>query len=260
MKLTLRRLVVALATGFVCHAALAADPLATVNGAAIPAERATVILNEQLAQGAQNNAELQNAIREELIRREILGQAAISSGIDKRSDVATQLDLARQRILIGAYLESYLEKNPVTEAEIKTEYNTVKQRLGGTEYKPRHILVETEAEAKTVIDRLKAGEEFAVIARTSKDPGSRERGGELGWSTPDQYVQPFAEALAALKKGEFSKTPVKSDFGYHVIKLDDLRDVDPPSLDEVKPQLTQYLEQQRVQKHMLDLRDKAVVK
>lgn len=260
MKLTPHRLAVALATALLCQAAIAASPVATVNGKTIPASRMDVIMNEQKAQGVPDTPELRDAIREELIRREVLGQAAESSGVEKKGDIQTQLSLARQAILIRAYLQDYLAKNPVTDAQIRAEYEKVKPQMSGTEYKPRHILVETEAEAQKIIDSLRTGEDFTKLAKASKDPGSRDKGGELGWSTADQYVQPFGEALSALKKGEYSKSPVKSDFGFHVIKLDDLRDVEPPSLDELKPQIREFLEQKRVDDHMQELRAKASIK
>jgi len=260
MKLPPRRLAVALAAAILCPVALAAGPVATVNGKEIPAARVDVIMKEQRSQGIPESKELRDAVVEELIRREILTQAAEAGGIEKKADVQTQLGLARQAILIRAYLQEYLERNPVTDAEITAEYDKAKSQLGGTEYKPRHILVETEAEAQSIIDRLRTGEDFATLAKQSKDPGSRERGGELGWSAASQYVKPFGDALAKLKKGEYSKTPVKTDFGYHVIRLDDLRDVPPPPLDELKPQIREYLEQKRVDDHMQALRDKAEIK
>lgn len=260
MKLTPHRLVVALATALLCQAAFAAGPVATVNGKEIPAARMDVIMNEQKSQGVPDTPELRDAIREELIRREVLGQAAEKAGTDKKADVQTQLGLARQAILVRAYLQDHLAKNPVTDAQISDEYEKVKPQMSGSEYKPRHILVETEAEAQKIIDSLRAGEDFAKLAKASKDPGSRDKGGELGWSSADQYVKPFGDALAALKKGEYSKKPVKSDFGYHVIKLDDLRDVQPPSLDELKPQIREFLEQKRIDDHIQTLRGKATVK
>lgn len=260
MKLTPRRLAVALAAALLCPVAIAAGPVATVNGKEIPAARVDVIMQEQRSQGVPETKELRDAVVEELIRREILTQAAVAGGIDKKAAVQTQLDLARQAILIRAYLQDYLDRNPVTDAEVSAEYDKLKPQLGGTEYKPRHILVETEAEAQKVIDSLRAGEDFAKLAKASKDPGSREKGGELGWSAADQYVKPFGDALSALQKGEYSKKPVKTDFGYHVIRLDDLRDVPPPSLDELKPQIREFLEQKRVDDHMQALRDKAQVK
>lgn len=260
MKLIPHRLAVALATALLCQVAFAADPVATVNGKTISAARMDVIMNEQRSQGVPDTPELRDAIREELIRREVLGQAAEASAIDKKPEVQTQLGLARQAIIIRAYLQDYLAKNPVTDEQISAEYEKVKPQMSGTEFKPRHILVETEAEAQKVIDSLRAGEDFAKLAKASKDPGSRDKGGELGWSAADQYVKPFGDALSALKKGEFSKTPVKSDFGYHVIKLDDLRDVAPPSLAELQPQIREFLEQKRVDDHMQALRDKASIK
>lgn len=260
MKLTPHRLAVTLATALLCQAAFAADPVATVNGKTISAARMDVIMNEQRSQGVPDTPELREAIREELIRREVLGQAAEAGGIDKKPEIQTQLGLARQAIIIRAYLQDYLAKNPVTDEQINAEYEKVKPQMSGTEFKPRHILVETEAEAQKIIDSLRAGEDFAKLAKASKDPGSRDKGGELGWSAADQYVKPFGDALLALKKGEFSKTPVKSDFGYHVIKLDDLRDVAPPSLAELKPQIREFLEQKRVDDHMQELRSKATIK
>ena len=260
MKLTPRHLAVALATAILCPAAVAAGAVATVNGKEIPASQIDVIMSEQRQQGVPDTKELRDAIREELIRREILTQAAEAGGIEKQADVQTQLGLARQAILIRAYLQDYIGRNPVSDAEVIAEYHKVKPQMGGTEYKPRHILVESEAEAQKIIDRLRTGEDFATLAKQSKDPGSREKGGELGWSSASQYVKPFGDALAALKKGEYSKTPVKSDFGFHVIRLDDTRDVPPPPLDELKPQIREFLEQKRVDEHMQALRQKAQVK
>lgn len=260
MKLIPHRLAVALAAALLCQVAFAADPVATVNGKTISAARMDVIMNEQRSQGVPDTPELRDAIREELIRREVLGQAAEAGGIDKQPEIQTQLGLARQAIIIRAYLQDYLTKNPVTDAEISAEYEKVKPQMSGTEFKPRHILVETEAEAQKIIDSLRAGEDFAALAKASKDKGSAQRGGELGWTVPNDYVEPFRVALRALKKGEFTKTPVKSDFGYHVIKLDDLRDLVPPSLAELKPQIREFLEQKRVDDHMQSLRDKASIK
>lgn len=259
MKLTPRRLAIALTTAFLCHTALAADPVATVNGKAIPAAYLDTIMKEQRAQGMPDSQQLVDAVREELIRREVLSQAADKANIAKKEEVAAQIALARQAILIRAYLQDYLAKNPVSDVEILAEYEAVKPRLAGTEYLPRHILVESEAEAQKIIDRLRAGEDFAALAKESKDPGSRERGGELGWGPAEQYVPPFAEALVALKKGEFSRTPVQSNFGYHILRLDDLRDVEAPPLDELKEQIREHLEQQRAENHMNDLRTKAKV-
>ncbi len=260
MKLFPSRLAIALISGLIAHSAFAAGPLATVNGKTIPAERAEVMIDEQRAQGAPDSAELREAVREELIRREVLAQAAEKAGLNKKAEVKAQMEMATQAILIRSYLQDYMEKNPVTDADVQAEYEAIKARMTGKEFKPRHVLVETEDEAKAIIAKLNSGEAFAELAKASKDPGSKDRGGELGWSNPDMFVQPFAEALRALEKGQITKAPVKTDFGYHVIQLDDIRDVQAPPLDEVKPQLMQRLQQRKVEEHMMSLREKAQVK
>ena len=253
------RLVITLLAGFLALPAVAADSVAKVNGATIPAARAEAMLAEQRAQGAPEGEQLRNAVREELIRREVLSQEAGKKGLDKKADVNAQMELARQAILIRAYLQEYVRTNPVSEADLKKEYEAIKGRMGDKEYKPRHVLVETENEAKAIIARLQNGTPFEEVAKESRDPGSRERGGDLGWSNPGMYVQPFSEAMVKLEKGKYTSTPVKSDFGYHVIQLDDVRDVQAPPFEEVKAQLEQRLQQQKVERHVLELREKAKV-
>ncbi len=253
------RLAVALLAGFLALPAFAADSIAQVNGVAIPSSRAEAMLAEQRAQGAPENDQLKNAVREELIRREVLSQEAGKKGLDKKADVQAQMDMARQAILIRAYLQEYVRANPVSDADLKKEYEAIKGRMGDKEYKPRHVLVETETEAKAIIARLQNGTPFEEVAKESRDPGSKERGGELGWSNPGMYVKPFSDAMVKLQKGKYTATPVKSDFGYHVIQLDYMRDVQAPPFDEVKPQLQQRLQQQKVERHVLELREKAKV-
>src|SRR5690606_9335174 len=253
------RLAVALLAGFLALPALAAESIAQVNGVAIPSAMAEAMLAEQRAQGAPENDQLKNAVREELIRREVLSQEAGKKGLDKKPEVQAQMDMARQAILIRAYLQEYVRANPVSDADLKKEYEAIKGRMGDKEYKPRHVLVETETEAKAIIARLQNGAAFEEVAKESRDPGSKERGGELGWSNPGMYVKPFSDAMVKLQKGKYTATPVKSDFGYHVIQLDDIRDVKAPPFDEVKPQLQQRLQQQKVERHVLELREKAKV-
>ena len=258
MKLFPSRLAVALLAGFLTLPALAAESIAQVNGVAIPSAMAEVMLAEQRAQGAPESDQLKNAVREELIRREVLSQEAGKKGLDKKADVQARMELARQAILYGAYLQEYVRANPVSDADLKKEYEAIKGR-GGKEYKPRHVLVETETEAKAIIARLQNGTAFEEVAKESRDPGSKERGGELGWSNPGMYVKPFSDAMVKLQKGKYTATPVKSDFGYHVIQLDDIRDAQVPPFDEVKPQLQQHLQRQKVERHVLELREKAKV-
>ena len=240
-------------------ATAAANSIATVNGKAVPKNRADALVAAQAAQGRPDSEELRQAVREELIRREILSQEAQKKGLDKKSDIQGQMDLARQSVLIGAYMQEFVKSHPISEDAIKKEYETVKAQLGDKEYKARHILVESEAEAKDIIAKLKKGDKFEDLAKQSKDPGSKDRGGDLGWAAPSSYVKPFSEAMTKLEKGKFTETPVKSDFGYHVIMLDDSRELKLPSIEEAKPQLAQRLQQQLVEKHILDLRNKAKV-
>ena len=234
--------------------------LATVNGKTIPAGRAEIMVRNQIAQGQQEGDQLRQAVREELIRREVLTQAAAAKGMDKNAALMHQADLARQAVLIQAYLQDYVKSHPVTEAAIKAEYEKVKAGLGDKEYKARHILVKTEDKAKEIIGKLQVGEKFEDLAKDSEDPGSKDRGGDLGWSAPSQYVKSFSEALTKLEKGKFTPQPIRTDFGYHVIKLEDVRDLKLPGFDEAKQQIAQRLEQQVIAAHVNELRQKAVVK
>jgi len=231
----------------------------TVNGKAIPKSRADALIAGQTAQGQPDSPELRKAVTEELVRREILAQEAVKKGFDKKPEVQGQIDLARQGVLIGAYLNEYVRTHPVTEDQIKKEYEEIKAKLGNKEYKARHILVETEPEANAIIAKLKKGEKFEDLAKDSKDPGSKDRGGDLGWANPASFVPPFSSAMIKLEKGKFTETPVKTDFGWHVILLEDTRELKLPQLDEAKAQISQQLQQRMVQKHIDELRAKAKV-
>jgi len=233
--------------------------VATVNGQAIPQSVYDAFVSEQKAQGAPDNAELQGAVKEELIRRELLAQEAKKKGLDKKGTVPGQIELAKQAVLIRAFLTDYVQAHPISEDRLKAEYEAIKTNLGSTEYKARHVLVEKEDDAKAIIAKLDKGEKFSELAKQSKDPGSKDKGGELGWSSPATYVKPFGEALTKLKKGEYTKTPVKSDFGYHVIQLDDSRPMTPPPYEQVKQQLQQRASQQQIEQLVKDLRTKAKV-
>jgi len=236
-----------------------ADAVAVVNGKSIPKARAEALLAGQFAQGKQDTDELRKAVKEELIRREVLVQAAEKKGLDKKPDVQGQMMMARQGVLIGAYLNDFVKTHPVTDEMIKAEYESIRHSLGDKEYKARHILVDKEEDAKAIIAGLKKGDKFEDLAKQSKDPGSKDRGGDLGWANQAAYVKPFSDAMVKLEKGQYTETPVKSDFGWHVIMLDDTRELKAPPLDEVKPQLTQRLQQQMVEKHVMELRSKAKV-
>jgi peptidyl-prolyl cis-trans isomerase C len=237
----------------------AGNAFVTVNGSAVSQNLANVFLAEQKAQGAPDTPELKNAVREELIRRELLVQEAKKAGLDKKPDIAAQADAARQAFFVRAYIQEFLKKNPISDEQLKAEYEKIKAQLGNTEYKVRHILVLTEEDAKAVIANLKKGAKFEELAKQSIDPGSKDNGGDLGWASAGNFVKPFSDALTALSKGKFTETPVKSEFGYHVIMLDDTRPLNVPPFEEIKPRLLQQAQGQQINKMVDGLRAKAKV-
>ena len=238
-----------------------AQNAATVNGKAIPAARVEQIVKQVVAQGKQaDSPQLREAIKKDLIGREVLIQEADKQGFGTRADVKAALENARQSIIINAMLADYVKKNPVKDADIKAEYDKFAASNGGKEYKARHILVEKEADAKAIIGQLKKGGKFEEIAKkSSKDPGSGAKGGDLDWAAGGSYVKEFSDAMTKLDKGKMTETPVKTQFGYHIIRLDDTREAQMPKFDEVKPQITQQLQQQKLAKYQEDLRAKAKV-
>jgi peptidyl-prolyl cis-trans isomerase C len=233
----------------------------TVNGTSVPQSLFDTILNATIAQShVEDSPELRNAIKERLIRAQLLVKEAEKMGLDKKSEVAGQLVMIRQEILIRAYLQEYIKTLQVSDAMLQAEYeNVLKALVGEKEYKARHVLVESEDEAKAIITKLATGAKLENLAKDSKDTGSKERGGDLGWVTKASLVKPFADAMAALEKGKYTQAPVKTDFGWHVILLEDTRDIQPPTFDQVKPQLTQRLQGQMLEKYIETMRQKAKV-
>ena len=240
----------------------AGDNAAVVNGKAIPASRVDEFVKILAQQGRPDTPETRKMIRDELITRELFVQEADKRGLEKSADVQQQLQQLRQDVLIRALIANELKKSPVTDAEVKAEYEKLAKdsaASGAQEYKARHILVGSEAEAKDIIAKLKKGEGFESLAKLSKDPGSGANGGDLGWNTPDTFVKEFSEAMTHLKKGEYTFIPVKTQFGYHIIQLDDVRAAEPPPFDQVKPQLKQQLERQKIQALQESLKSKAKI-
>ncbi|MFN7087420.1 MAG: peptidylprolyl isomerase, partial [Burkholderiales bacterium] len=228
-----------------------------VNGIAIPQSRLDYVFKNT---GQPDTPEVRNRIKDELITREVLTQEAVKKGLDKNPEVATQIDMQRQNVLINAYLQDYVKAHPVSDETMKKEYEQVKAESGAKEYKARHILVETEAEAKQIISQIRKGASFEKIAaEKSKDTGSKNQGGNLDWSVANRYVPPFAQALGKLKKGQMTDAPVQTQFGWHVIRLDDERAAKFPTFEEAKPQIQQQMQQQAVNKLITDLRAKAKV-
>ena len=215
------------------------------------------LLKERLAQGQPDTPELRNAIRDELNTRELLVREAKKKGMEKSSDVKNQMDLAAQTVLVRAYVADWIKANPIPDAALRKEYEAIKAQMGDKEYKVRHILVEKEDEAKEIIAALQKGEKFESLAERSKDPGSKAKGGDLDWNAPGNFVKPFSDAMVKLPKGKFTTQPVQTQFGWHVIAVDEIRDAKVPPFEEVKPQLQQRLQAQYLDQYFKELRAKA---
>ena len=237
-----------------------AQNLAVVNGKPVPSSRVEALKQQVERSGRPVTPEILAQIKEELIAREIFMQEARKRGLDASEDYKAQLELARQSLLIRELFANFQKKNPVTDAEIKAEYDKFVAANGGKEYRARHILVEKEDEAKALIADIKKGGKFEDLAKkASKDPGSGANGGDLDWAPAASYVPEFSNAMVKLEKGQMTDAPVKSQFGFHVIRVDDVRDAQLPKLDEVKPQITQQSTQSKLGKFQEALRAKAKV-
>ena len=235
-----------------------AQNIAIVNGKAVPKARAEALLDQAVKQGQARTPQLEAQVRDEIVLREIVRQEAEKRGLAATPDFKTQMEFARQSILIRGLFEDFQAKNPVSESEIKAEYEKFKAMSAGTEVRARHILVETEDEAKTLITQIKGGASFEDLAKKhSKDPGSGANGGDLDFANPNSYVPEFAQALGALKKGEMTQAPVKSQFGFHIIRYEDSRPAAFPEYDAVKGQIEQRIKQQKLAQFRDDIRAKA---
>jgi peptidyl-prolyl cis-trans isomerase C len=237
-----------------------AQNIAIVNGKAVPKTRLDALAQQVAKAGRPVTPEMQGQLREEVIAREVFMQEAEKQGLSTSDEYKIQMELARQTILIRALFADYQQKNKVTDAELKAEYDKFAASNGGKEYKARHILVEKEADAKAIIVALKKGGKFEEIAKKqSKDAGSGANGGDLDWANPSSYVAEFTEAMLKLNKGQLTEAPVKTQFGYHVIRVDDIRTAALPPFAELKPQIAQQIEQQRLGAYQQGLREKAKV-
>ncbi len=235
-------------------------PVAKVNGVPIPQYRLDAAIQAGVSQGQTDTPQLRKSVRDALINQEVIAQEAVKQGIDKKPAVAASLELFRVRALAQAYFQEYFAKHPISEADLKKEYERLKPQMATKEYRARHILVNSEEEAKKIIEELKGGGSFEkMAAEKSKDPGSKGRGGDLDWSPASRYVKPFGEALVKLKKGEITVTPVQTDFGWHVIRLDDERVARLPTFEEAKPTLERELQNKKVREVIVELRKKAKI-
>ena len=237
-----------------------AQNIAVVNGKAIPSARADAVVKQVVAQNqGKGSPELREAVKNDLIAREVLMQEAVKQGWDKKPEVREAMDSARQSIVVNALARDYIAKNPVTDAEIKAAYDKVKAETGDKEYHVRHILVATEAEAKDIIAKLKGGAKFEDLAKQSKDAGSADNGGDLDWAAPSSFPKVFSDAFVKLQKGQVTETPVQTPNGFHVIKLDDTRAAKLPTLEEVKPQIAEALQQKKLQAYQEEMIKKAKI-
>ncbi|MCD6667100.1 peptidylprolyl isomerase [Hydrogenophaga bisanensis] len=259
MKFTLSAVAAALLIGAAPVAF--AQNVAIVNGKAVPTARLDALAQQVTAQtGRPLDDALREQLKEEVILREVFMQEAGKRGIAATPEFKAQMELARQTIMIRALFADWQKKNPVTDAEIKAEYDKFASANAGKEYRARHILVEKEDEAKAIIAAIKGGAKFEEQAKQkSKDPGSGANGGDLDWANAASYVTEFSEAMVKLDKGQMTDAPVKSQFGWHIIRVDDVRQAQLPSFDEVKGQIAQQMQQQKMQEYQQSLRTKAKV-
>jgi peptidyl-prolyl cis-trans isomerase C len=249
-----------LAMSFIVAAPVFAQNVATVNGKPIPAARVDQMVKQVVAQGrATDSPQLRELIKKDLIGREVLIQEADKQNVGARPEVKAAIDNARQSIIINAMLADYVKKNPVKDTDIKAEYDKAKAGAPDKEYHARHILVEKEDDAKAIITKLKGGAKFEELAKQSKDPGSAANGGDLGWTDPGRFVPEFSKAMTSLKTGAITDTPVKTQYGYHVIKLEETRPLAIPPLDQVKQQVAEQLQQRKLAEYRESLLKKAKI-
>ena len=242
------------------QSAFASDTLATVNGKVIKQSLYDYIAKDASTRGQKIDAQVKDVITNKLVDSELVYQEAQKMGIDKQPDYLAREELARRELLTSLYLQDYLKKNPVSDADSKAAYEQYKKAYGENEFSAQHILLKTEAEAKEVITQLNKGGNFAKIAKEkSIDTGSKDKGGDLGWFSPATMVKPFSDAVADLKKGAVSANPVQTQFGWHVIKLVDTRPAQPLDYDKVKEGLQKNIQQHNLEKMMADLRSKAKI-
>ncbi|WP_313952707.1 peptidylprolyl isomerase [Accumulibacter sp.] len=235
--------------------------VATVNGTAINQSRVDMIIKHGASAGQADTPEARKSIIDKLTMQTLIAEEAVKKGLDKLPEVTEQLAVLRQSVLADAYVQDFIKNTPVSEDLLKAEYDRIKATITGSEYKARHILVETEAEAQAIIAKLKTEPgSFAKLAmEKSRDAGSKVSGGDLGWFDVSRMVPEFSNAVSTLKKGAFTQEPVKTQYGYHVIFLEDSRAIEAPPFEEVRPELTQQMQQQNLKKQLDELKARAKI-
>jgi peptidyl-prolyl cis-trans isomerase C len=256
-----------LLAGLLASGPLWAQNLARVNGVAIPSSREEAMIGKLASQGRPDSPQLREAVKNQLITYELIMQEASKQDLAKQPEVATQLEFARQNVIVGAFFQDFVKKNPVSDADIKAEYGKIKAQYEASakegapkEYLSRHILVKTEPEAKAALAKLKGGAKFEVLAKqVSIDTSNKDTGGQLDWGGMETYDPDFTKAMVALSKGQTTASPVKTQFGWHIIRLDDVREVAFPTLEQTREKILESLRQQRVEAMLADLRSKAKI-
>ncbi len=237
------------------------DAVAIVNGQPI-SRLALKYLKAEIARG-NPDAKIdipEDKLIEELISRELLKQEAVQKQLPRQVEIAERLRYIQLAALSQMDVEDYLKNHPITEEQLKAEYDRLVGAMDQNEYKARHILVKTREEAEEIIKQLDAGKDFVALAKKHSTGPSADSGGDLGWFVPQRMVQPFAEAVIALQKGQYTKQPVETQFGWHVILLEDVRQKTPPPFEQVKPQIEMMLKRKLVQEHIQELKQKAQIK
>lgn len=244
-----------------CHKGDSGPVAATVNGIPISKTRLDMIAQQRAMQGRPDTPEARKEIIDRLALPILAAQEAQKKGLDKKPETVSQLEMAKESILANAFVDDYLKNHSVTDQQLQEAYDKYKSENSGNEYKARHILVAKESDAKDIIAQLKKNPKaFESIAKAkSTDPGSKANGGELGWFDPHQMVPEFGAALAKLKKGEMTQEPVKSQFGYHIILLEDEHPKEVPPFEQMKDSLKQQIQQQDLRKMLDEMKAKAKI-
>lgn len=237
-----------------------AKPYVTVNGTIQPVARAEVLLREQIARGVQDNQQLRDGVRDILIKQALMEQEAHKAGLDKEVLVQAQIDLARQNVLAQAWQQKVLSEFKIKDDDLKAEYDRQIERLGDKEYLIRHLLVAEESTAKLLLEKIQSGAKIADLAKEySRDPGTNDKGGLTDWTAQGNLLPPLADAIKTLPKGKLVAHPVKTDAGWHVVQLEDVRPFKAPSMQDLKPQLTVIVGRRFLDAQIKALQDKAKV-
>lgn len=236
------------------------DPVAVVNGTPIPKSMYEAYAQQRHRgiQGA-DTPEARKTLTDELVLQELLVQEADKQHLEKDAQFVQQMALVKRNLLASVAVRKYLSEHPITDEAIQKEYEASKAGKEKKEYKARHILVDSKEKAEDIIKQIKGGGDFSALAKEKSSDSSKTNGGDLGWFTTDMMVEPFGEAVTKLEKGKYTQEPVQTQFGWHIIMLDDVRDAAPPSMEEMRPQISQMLQGQLLNEYLEKLRAGAKV-